>query len=69
MDIEQTQTLPELSVRYVLLGCWFGLLVGLAICCVALPIAITYWTWTGLRKIASAIKSSWTTSHSGVSHS
>ena len=59
MDIEQTPMQPTSSVLYVLLGCWFGLLVGLAICCVFTPIGITYWTWTALRGIASVIRNSW----------
>lgn len=65
MDTEQTRTLPELSVRYVLLGLWFGLLVAPAICCACLVVAITYWTLTASRRIASAMMTSWRTFNSG----
>lgn len=58
MDSDQTTTLPELSVTYVMQGLTWSLLAFLAICCVGLPIGITYWTSMGLRKIASAMMTS-----------
>lgn len=69
MDTEPTVTLDRLSTRYVLLGLWFGLLAVPAICLCCFVIGIFCWMWMASRRIASAIRSSWTTSRFGMSFS
>ncbi len=59
MDTEVTKTLPQWSISYVLLGLWFGLLVGLVTCLCCFVIGTIYWTSMALLAIASAIRSSW----------
>lgn len=54
------KTKKTLFAPYGLLGFVCMFFMFLATCCVAAPIAFTYWTWTALRAIASAIRSSWT---------
>lgn len=53
------RTKTKFFAPYGLLAFIAGLFLGLVTCFVSTPIGITYWTWTGLRKIVSAIPSSW----------
>lgn len=69
MDTDLTPTPLFSSPLSVMLACLFGLLVGLATFCVALPIAIIYWTLTASARTASAIRRSWITSAFGMSFS
>jgi hypothetical protein len=59
MDLEPMETVPELSVRFVLRAFAYGSLVVLVTFCAALPLGCIYWTWTASRKIVNATRNSW----------